>query len=113
MKKLLILARIMVPLLTVAGLLVTPAYAGKDDKSANGAFTAHFTAEYFNGQGGFFTGAGERIAKTGPKAFTKDSETLLISDISTWPAGTYIIVVEFPPDSVTGYAIWFSDFDGS
>jgi hypothetical protein len=69
----------------------------------NGALTTHFTASYYNGQGGFFTGAGERIVKTGPKAFTKDSETLLISDIATWPAGTYII---------GSTASWFSDFDG-
>ena len=103
----------MVPLLAVATLLVAPAYAGIDNKAANGAITAHFTAEYFNGLGGFFMGAGERIVKTGPKAFTKDSETLLISDISTWPAGTYVIVVEFPEDSETGFATWFSDFDGS
>ena len=113
MKKLLMHARIMVPLLSVAALLVAPAYAGVDSKSANGAITTHFTAEYFNGQGGFFTGAGERIVKTGPKAFTKDSETLLISDISTWPAGTYVIVVDIPEDSETGFATWFSDFDGS
>jgi hypothetical protein len=77
----------------------------------NGATTAHFTAAYFNGQGGFFTCSGERIAKTAPKAFTKDSETCTISDLSTWPPGTYPIVTSpLPPPAE--WAIWFSDFDG-
>jgi hypothetical protein len=97
----------------------------KDVKGQNnGAQTTHFTAAYFNGLGGFFTAAGERIVKTGPKAFTKDSETILISDISTWPAGTYTLI----PTYITGFGwvgvyhlpnfpsfigfFWFSDFDG-
>jgi hypothetical protein len=71
--------------------------------ASNGAKTTHFTAAYFNGQGGFFTCSGERIVKTAPKAFTKDSETCQISDVSTWPPGTYVIPTT---------AFWFSDFDG-
>ena len=87
----------------------------------NGAQTTHFTASYFNGLGGFFTAAGERIVKTAPKAFTKDSETILMSDISTWPAGTYNIVdgvffIPMPgmpgmPGMEFGFP-WSSDFDG-
>ncbi len=71
--------------------------------AANGAQTTHFTAAYDNGQGGFFTCAGERIVKTAPKAVTKDSETCTISDVATWPAGTYVI---------GSGAFWISDFDG-
>jgi hypothetical protein len=83
----------------------------------NGAQTAHFTASYGNGAGGFFTAAGERIAKTAPNPFTKDSETILMSDISSWPAGTYSIVdgVFFIPSMIPGIEFgfsWFSDFDG-
>jgi hypothetical protein len=90
----------------------------------NGAQTTHFTASYFEGLGGFFTAAGERIVKTGPKAFTKDSETILMSDISTWPAGTYTLIPTYFPGfgwfgvfhlpnvpSFIGF-LWGSDFDG-
>ena len=90
----------------------------------NGAQTTHFTASYFNGLGGFFTAAGERIVKTAPQAFTKDSETILISDISTWPAGTYTLIPTYIPGfgwaglfhlpqfpSFIGF-FWNSDFDG-
>jgi hypothetical protein len=84
----------------------------------NGAQTTHFTASYYQFLGGEFIAAGERIVKTGPKAFTKDSETILISDISTWPAGTYNIVdgvffIPMPgmPGMEFGFP-WFSDFDG-
>jgi hypothetical protein len=87
----------------------------------NGAMTTHFTASYFNGLGGFFTAAGERIVKTGPKPFTKDSETILMSDISTWPAGTYnsvdgVFFIPMPgmpgmPGMELGLT-WSSDFDG-
>jgi hypothetical protein len=79
----------------------------------NGAETTHFTASYFDGPGGFFIAAGERIVKTAPKAFTKDSETILMSDISTWPAGTYTLDANgqfFIPGF--GLAFWLSDFDG-
>lgn len=84
---------------------------GATQKPSNGAYTVHFTAAYDNGIGGYFTAAGERIVKTGPKAFTKDSETILISDISSWPAGTYVIQdyilwVQGVP------LVWNSDFDG-
>jgi len=88
----------------------------------NGALTTHFAASYFNGFGGFVTAAGERIVKTGPKALTKDSETILISDISTWPAGTYTLTPTSIFGTVVGFFsipiypgvefLWFSDFDG-
>jgi hypothetical protein len=83
----------------------------------NGAQTAHFTASYPNGAGGTFIAAGERIVKTGPNPFTKDSETILMSDISSWPAGKYSIVdgvLLIPMPGMPGmeFAIsWFSDFD--
>ena len=104
MKRLWLLAVLVV---VVAGAGVAPGVATAN----NGATTAHFTAAYFNGQGGFFTCSGERIVKTTPKAFTKDSETCQISDVSTWPPGTYPIVTSFlPPPALS--AMWFSDFDG-
>jgi hypothetical protein len=85
----------------------------------NGALTAHFTAEYWAPTGGSFTCAGERIAKTGPRAFTKDSETCLISDLSTWPAGIYVLQPPSPTFPFTSYIVvngvpfgWSSDFDG-
>lgn len=92
--------------LAVGGLAAGVATAG------NGASTAHFTAAYDNGQGGFFTCSGERVTKTAPNAFTKDSETCTISDLSTWPAGTYTITPS-PTPPPGNYAFWFSDFDGS
>jgi hypothetical protein len=78
----------------------------------NGAETTHFTASYFDGLGGQFTAAGERIVKTGPKAFIKDSETIQMSDISTWPAGTYTLDATgaFFVSGV-GPFFWQSDFD--
>ena len=77
----------------------------------NGAQTVHFTAAYYNGPGGFFTCAGERISKTAPKPFTKDSEDCTITDLSTWPPGTY---VGNPFLYVNGVPyLWNSDYDGS
>ena len=54
----------------------------------NGAQTVHFTAAYQNIIGGFFTCAGERISKTAPRPFTKDSEDCTETDLSTFPPGT-------------------------
>jgi hypothetical protein len=78
----------------------------------NGAETTHFTADYYNGPGGYFTAAGERIVKTRPKAFTKDSETILMSDISTWPAGTYTLDANGLFFIFGVPYFWASDFDG-
>jgi hypothetical protein len=71
------------------------------------ASTTPFKAQYFNGQGGYFTCSGAHIEKTGPKAFVKDSETCAMSDVSTWPAGTYPIVPPPPPSEAV--ASWYSD----
>ena len=60
--------------------------------------------------GGFFTCAGERITKTGPKPFTKDSEDCTMTDLSTWPPGTYVGDPVFFVNGV-GYT-WNSDYDG-
>jgi len=76
----------------------------------NGAQTVHFTAAYYNGPGGFFTCAGERISKTAPRPFTKDSEDCTMTDLSTWPPGTY---VGNPFWVVNGQSYsWLSDYDG-
>jgi hypothetical protein len=68
----------------------------------NGAQTVHFTAAYTDPFFGPVTCSGERIVKTAPKAFTKDSETCLIPN--GFPAGTYT-----PAD----FGGWFSDYDGT
>jgi hypothetical protein len=89
---------------------------GRSDKSVgapldNGAQTVHFTAAYQSNIGGFFTCAGERITKTAPKPFTKDSEDCTMTDLSTWPPGTY---VGDPVFVVNGARyIWGSDYDGT
>ena len=76
----------------------------------NGAQTVHFTAAYQNIIGGFFTCAGERISKTAPRPFTKDSEDCTMTDLSTWPPGTY---VGNPFWVVNGqFYSWLSDYDG-
>ncbi len=77
----------------------------------NGAQTVHFTAAYQNLIGGFFTCAGERISKTTPKPFTKDSEDCTMTDLSTWPPGTYVGDPVFVVNGV-GYT-WNSDYDGT
>ena len=76
----------------------------------NGAQTVHFTAAYENLIGGFFTCAGERITKTAPKPFTKDSEDCTITDLSTFPPGTYVGDPTFIVNGVE-YS-WQSDYDG-
>ena len=60
--------------------------------AGNGAETTHFTAAYSS-----FTCAGERIVKTTPKAFTKDSETCTFTDLSEFPPGTYAIIPRSGP----------------
>jgi hypothetical protein len=76
----------------------------------NGAQTVHFTAEYQNAIGGFFTCAGERIMRGPPNPFTKDSEDCTMTDLSTWPPGTY---VGNPFITVNGQLYgWNSDYDG-
>jgi hypothetical protein len=76
----------------------------------NGAQTVHFTAEYQNAIGGFFTCAGERIMRGPPNPFTKDSEDCTMTDLSTWPPGTY---VGNPFITVNGLLYgWNSDYDG-
>ena len=77
----------------------------------NGAQTVHFTAAYENGIGGFFTCAGERISKTTPHPFTKDSEDCTITDLSTFPPGTYVGNPIFIVNGVS--YVWNSDYDGS
>ena len=77
----------------------------------NGAQTVHFTAAYQNIIGGFFTCAGERISKTAPRPFTKDSEDCTMTDLSTFPPGTYVGNPYFAVNGVPGYG-WLSDYDG-
>jgi hypothetical protein len=104
---------LLVPLALGCLALSLPA-AGRSDSIVgplnNGAQTVHFTAAYQNVFGGFFTCAGERITKTAPKPFTKDSEDCTITDLSTFPPGTYVgdpfYVINGVPYT------WLSDYDG-
>ena len=87
---------------------------GRSDKSVgaplnNGAQTVHFTAEYVSFIGGNWTCAGERISKTTPHPFTKDSEDCTITDLSTFPPGTYVGDPNFIVNGVP-YS-WSSDYD--
>jgi len=84
-----------VALVAALGITATAAVAG------NGATTAQFKASYDDSSGPHFECSGARIVKAAPKAFTKDSETCVISgDLSNWPVGTY--------ENVGG---WVSDYD--
>ena len=83
--------------------------AGRVGPLNNGAQTVHFTAAYQNLIGGFFTCAGERITKTAPKPFTKDSEDCTMTDLSTFPPGTYVGDPNFIVNGVP-YS-WSSDYD--
>jgi hypothetical protein len=76
----------------------------------NGAQTVHFTAEYVGLIGGNWTCAGERISKTTPHPFTKDSEDCTITDLSSFPPGTYVGNPFFNVNGVT--YTWNSDYDG-
>ena len=91
------------------GCLALSLPAGGRSPLNNGAQTVHFTAAYENTIGGFFTCAGERITKTAPKAFTKDSEDCTMTDLSTWPPGTYVGDPNFIVNGVE-YS-WSSDYD--
>ena len=94
------------------GCLALTLPAGGRGPLNNGAQTVHFTAAYQNLIGGFFTCAGERITKTAPKPFTKDSEDCTVTDLSTWPPGTYVGNPFFEINGVPGY-FWISDYDGT
>ena len=48
--------------------------------ASGGVTTTHFTAAYQNGEFGFFTCDGQRIVKSGPNGFVKDSETCAVDD---------------------------------
>ena len=75
----------------------------------NGAQTVHFTAEYEALIGGNWTCAGERISKTRPHPFTKDSEDCTITDLSSLPPGTYVGNPTFYVNGVP--YTWVSDYD--
>jgi hypothetical protein len=109
MKKIILLAVFVVGLAAVrSGSSATVPSAGDDPN--NGAQTVHFTAAYQNPIGGFFTCSGERIRRRAPNPFTKDSEECTMTDLSTWPPGTYIGDPFFDVNGVT--YDWLSDYDG-
>jgi hypothetical protein len=71
--------------------------------ASNGATTTHFTAAYTDPVFGPVVCAGERISKSAPKAFTKDSEDCTL--LEGFPAGTYNCADE-------PFEGWASDYDG-
>ncbi len=73
--------------------------------AGSAAKTVHFTASYSS-----FTCAGERIVKTEPKSFIKDSETCTFTDLTEFAPGTYAIVGQAVPESPT-QSHWVSDYD--
>lgn len=90
---------------SIAALFTSTALAG------NGAETTQFKPpQYPSAIGGTWTCSGVRIVKTEPKAFTKDSQTCTISNLTTLPPGTYV----GDPLFVVGGLNWFwqSDYDG-
>jgi hypothetical protein len=90
MRKIMVLA---VSVCALAGLGVASSVASAN----NGATTTHFTANYTDPTFGPAVCSGERIVKTAPKAFVKDSETCLLT--TGYTAGVYTIG-------------WNSDLDG-
>lgn len=69
-----------------------------------------FSAEYENLIGGFFTCTGFRLSIDGPRLLTKDTEQCTMTDLSTFPPGTYRGA---PYYFVNGSRYtWFSDYDG-
>ena len=69
--------------------------------AGNGVTMTHFTAAYQNGPVGFFTCDGQRIVKSGPNGFVKDSQTCAVDD-PVVPNGHYTLA---PGD-------WLSDYEG-
>jgi len=66
-----------------------------------------FTATYENIIGGTLTCVGFRIHNPGS---TRDSEQCILTDLSSWPPGTY---AGNPDYKVNGmFYTWFSDYDG-
>ena len=67
-----------------------------------------FTATYDNLIGGTFTCTGVRISN---RALTSDREDCTLTDLSTWPQGTYI---GNPNYNVNGtFYTWTSDYDAA
>ena len=66
-----------------------------------------FTATYEGLIGGTFTCVGFRIHNPGS---TRDSEQCILTDLSTWPAGTYAGNPDFKVNGL--FYTWSSDYDG-
>ena len=90
---------------------------GNGNKAGNGAQTGHISITYPSPIGGTWTCSGERVAKAGPSAFTKDSEDCTISD----PASYFTPGIWVGMPWTNGFAFvlfddrqwfWASDFDG-
>jgi hypothetical protein len=94
-----------VMLLAVAvSALVAAGFAGNVAAAGKGAQTTHFTASYTDPVWGPVVCAGERIVKTAPKAFIKDSEDCTI--LNGVPAGAY------GTHACADFGGWTSDYDG-
>ncbi len=69
---------------------------------------APFTAVYDNIIGGTFTCEGVRVSN---RSLIRDTEECTLTDLSTWPPGTYIGNPNYVVNG-TGY-VWNSDYDGA
>ncbi len=70
----------------------------------------HFRAAYENLIGGYFTCGGFRLILDGPRLLTKDSEQCTMTDLSSFPPGTYRGAPIYVVNGVR--YTWFSDYDG-
>jgi len=93
-----------------ARLEASSALAGNDARADFGIdrLIAQFTAVYENMIGGTFTCEGVRVSN---KSLTRDTEECTLTDLSTWPPGTYIGHPNYVVNGM-GY-IWNSDYDGA
>jgi hypothetical protein len=83
-----------------------PTFGGSQGK---GATTDKFAASYDAVIGGHFTCTGVRVVNKG--AGTQDSETCTITDLSSFPPGTYTVTNGIIRVKAKPY-IWQSDYDG-
>jgi len=69
----------------------------------NGATTTHFNVSYTGGAGALLTCAGERIVKSGPNGYVKDSESCTTANPQL-PVGRYDLTPDPNPE-------WYSDYE--
>ncbi len=84
--------------------------SGTEVSGSEARTRVHFTAEYDGEIGGHWICSGFRLILDGPRLLTKDSEQCTITDLSSFPPGTYRGAPNFVVNG-TRYT-WNSDYDG-